>query len=234
MYLYRQYRNVVTPTVSQLEASGVEASFYTRSTAETHQVYGPSRSELPVVEDFVKSIQSDDVVYDIGANAGLYTVFCAVMTEAMIHAFEPVPSNATLLQENLALNNTNATIHRIAVGDVDTEVQLTRPDTLSHGTTKVVSQESGGEIIAEQRSIDSLVASDVPPPNVMKIDVEGYELRVVDGMGDVLETRPPRTIFIELHEEADRDPIRSALTNSGYQINKILERGDEQHIKAHR
>lgn len=230
--LYRYIRSVITPSVSTLEVDDIEASFYTRTPAETHQVLGPSRAELPLVNQVINTISEGDIVYDIGANAGLYTIFCALSKEVSVQAFEPVPSNAELLRENLALNNVEADLQEIAVGADNDKVNMSQPNRIAHGTTEIVGYSDDDTITVELRSIDSLVGGYFEPPDIVKIDVEGHENAVIDGMTSVLEDNPPRVLFIEIHNDVDKNTIYSTLSDAGYLVNEVFERSAERFIEA--
>jgi predicted RNA methylase len=62
--------------------------------------------ERAILEDLLRSLEPDDVFYDIGANVGTYTCFAAskLVPNAVV-AFEPEPKNATRLREDLDLSD---------------------------------------------------------------------------------------------------------------------------------
>lgn len=78
------------------------------------------RGERPVLKDLMTNLRADDVVFDIGANVGLYTCFAGQMVGGdQLVAFEPHPTNADRLAANADLNGIDACIKRVALGAVD-------------------------------------------------------------------------------------------------------------------
>jgi FkbM family methyltransferase len=235
MRVYRRAMNFKTPSVTEIEIDGTTGSFYTRTTAETHQIHGPAQGEIPVIREVLQDLSPDDIFYDIGANAGLYTVFAAKsVSQGAVHAFEPIPANIERLRENLQLSGVEVEVHPFAIGSSDETVTMTTPDALSHGTPEVTSESDNDTINVEQRSIDSLIESNVQTPNVVKIDVEGYEMSVIKGAEKLLRESPPRSIYIELHEDGRSEAVQNELEEAGYTTSVFHERSHESYLKATR
>jgi len=230
---YRYGLHLITPPVTELQANDSVAKFYTRNVGETHEIRRPGRKELPVVKMFLDDLETGDIVYDIGANLGLYSVFSGVAEDVEILAFEPVDSIVERLRENLELNGVSAAVHQIAVGDSDGEVTLSSSSAQSLGTATVVDETNRQSQRVTQRAIDGLVREGVSPPDVLKIDVEGYELAVLKGMKNVFADHSPRLLYVELHESGS-DGVRAMLEKQGYETEIVFERGAEKHLKAKR
>ena len=167
--------------------------------------------EEDVLDACLRMIRPGDVFYDIGANAGIVAVDVArTFGEAVtVHAFEPQPTLADSLTISIALNAfTRAHVHRILLGDVSGEADLYLAD---HGVhSSIVSREAGAlRLSCRMETIDRLVAAGtLPPPSVMKIDVEGAELRVLNGARRTLRATPPVIVF-----EADDNMARFGYTH---------------------
>ena len=152
------------------------------------------------------SLRASDVFYDIGANIGLVTLLAArERPDARIHSFEPEPRNADHLTENVALNALgNVTIHRLALGSAPGHAKLFVVGATGSGLHSLVpSDETGGH------SIDILVSTGAEiaertgeRPDVMKIDVEGFEMDVLNGCEALLGRGGCREVFVEAHAHA--------------------------------
>jgi FkbM family methyltransferase len=162
--------------------------------------------EQSVQEAMLRHLRKGDVFYDIGANVGFFTVLAAYMVgieEGRAYAFEPTPDNAEEIRSNARLNlATNLAVIEKAVSDKAGTGQLQVVDDQSwsklidYGEHPLTEQVMDVELVA----IDDLVASgEIEPPDVVKIDVEGAELAVLEGMRKTLAEHAP-VIICELHD----------------------------------
>ncbi|HUF38894.1 MAG TPA: FkbM family methyltransferase [Anaerolineales bacterium] len=145
-------------------------------------------------------------LYDIGANIGYITLLMARMTgeTGRVFAFEALPENAARLDEHVRLNGfeSTVTITHAAVIDANREVRFIRG--ASHATGRVIEpgadpQDRGDTITVPGISIDHFVIElGHPPPDLVKIDIEGGEALALSGMVRTLEMTCP-VIFLELH-----------------------------------
>lgn len=165
--------------------------------------YGRGNNELPVQQALERHATSGSVVFDIGANVGFFTVLAArlVGPDGHVVAFEPVPSNAEYVRRNARLND----MENIAV------VEKAVSDATGHGDLVLASYSGGAALsIADTppdatesvtvplTTIDEAVETGaVPPPGIVKIDVEGAELEVLRGMESTLRHHRP-TIICEI------------------------------------
>jgi FkbM family methyltransferase len=127
--------------------------------------------------------------WDVGANYGYYTgIFSEPRySQSRVVAFEPNPRLVARLTHDMATRN-NVTIFAAAVGTDDGEAELHIPQA---GTACGSLRPIGGENVKVLvRSVDSLLAEGQPLPNVMKIDVEGWEAAVLDGFRRKGEVKP--------------------------------------------
>jgi len=167
--------------------------------------------EESVLDACLRALRPGDVFYDVGANAGIVAVDVArTFGDAVtVHAFEPQPTLARSLTVSIALNAfTRAQVHRLLLGDTSGETDLYVAD---HGVhSSLVSREAGAiRLSCRMETIDGLVAAGtVPPPSVIKMDVEGAELRVLQGARKTLRVAPPVIVF-----EADDNMARFGYTH---------------------
>lgn len=169
---------------------------------------------------------------DIGANLGEWTVPLAraVGPAGRVVAVEPAPRNAAALDKTLAANALrHAEMLRCAIGERDGMVEFAVPLVTSAradtGTARVGAAAAGQEAIeVELRRLDTLAADErLERIDLIKIDVEGHERRVLDGGGDSL-TRFRPVLVVETGHEApgDRAAIQDRLRGLGYRMLGIL------------
>jgi FkbM family methyltransferase len=142
------------------------------------------------------------VFYDIGSNIGFFALLAAHfvgLDQGHVYAFEPTPDNAAEIRSNVALNGLpNVTVIEKAVGAAAGTGQLQVVDDQSW--SKLV--ETGDHPFTEQVLDIDVVAIDdldIRPPTVVKIDVEGFELQVLEGMRRTIAEHAP-VIICELHD----------------------------------
>ena len=143
------------------------------------------------------------VIYDIGANIGLYSLILArEYPSSQIHAFEPERQNFFKLIRNIELNLLkNVTAHLIAAGEERKIGSLYLQGELpGQGEHSLVNPVSKLYTPIEVWDLDTYVRiKKVPSPDLVKIDVEGYELQVLKGMAGLLKSKKPKLI-IEVHQ----------------------------------
>lgn len=166
--------------------------------------------EIQKIMQFIQSRQG--VILDIGANIG-YTAHCfSQMHNAHVIAIEPDSDNLECLRTMLC-NIPNITILGIAVGEKDSFVdfkQLNIAGVKQHALGKVV--DSPGDTLC--RSIDSLRV-EYGKVNFIKIDVEGFEGNVFDGMIETLELDRP-IIYCEICGVENLTKIRVMMDRLNY------------------
>lgn len=202
--------------------------FHANTQEERHGLWWLQKHEVDYLEKMIESCGSNDVFFDIGANIGFYTCTAAVLTDSEIHAFEPHPGNVQRIKQNLSLNDANATVHELALGATNGESEFATksPDRPGFGFGVVTENpgpdKASEEITVCQRSATKVVESgDAPQPTVVKIDVEGFEGKVLDGMTSLIESSSLHTIFLEIHNPA---PHRLSIEDFGSSEEEILSR----------
>jgi len=134
-------------------------------------------------------------------------------------SFEPVRSNVRFVQRHLSLNHIdNAQIVEAAVGRND-GVTLFEP----HSSNAMGRVSDSGSIVVKQVSLDALSESRaIPDPVVMKIDVEGAELSVLEGATRMLARCRP-SIFLATHGQQIHRDCCEFLRNAGYSLRTLYE-----------
>lgn len=155
------------------------------------------------------------VFFDIGANVGFFTVLASriVGGEGAVVAFEPLPENLRALQEHVRLNRAqNVTVVAAAVSDRAGTERFGPADNPAMGGLA-----PDGSIDVATVTLDDLVKEGaVRRPDVLKIDVEGAELRVLAGARRTLvEARP--AIVLSAHGWQLFEACREFLGQIGYE-----------------
>jgi FkbM family methyltransferase len=166
--------------------------------------YGPASYWLGIVERPLQrlakaNVHKGDIVYDIGANVGLHTLFFSrlVGEDGHVFAFEPSPATARKLAEHLQLNGVkNVTILEKAITRGVGTMHLS-----VHEDPCQTHLDEHGEISVATTSIDALI-HELPPPNCIKMDIEGGELEALPGGQECFLTYKPK-LFLATHFGSD-------------------------------
>ena len=145
------------------------------------------------------------VAVDVGANIGRHTLSLAqsVGSAGTVLAFEPNPKIYAILQSNIALNQLNhSRAYDIALGDAKGIASLRVPkegtaEYSNMGLASISALDTPHDLVNVQvRSLDDVIAdTDIARLDVVKIDVQGYECKVLDGMRDILSKYSPAVVF---------------------------------------
>jgi FkbM family methyltransferase len=177
-------------------------------------------AEMSFILDYV---DQNDVIYDIGANAGSYTILAAGVKKAKVVAFEPVPSTFERLKNNIAINHieSNVTSINTALGKDTGIVKFTSDDDCTNHVLQGDEDTSINTIEVAITTLNKIVESS-PFPTGMKIDVEGYEHEVLSGALEVLKDSRLKFIIMETGDQdkkynSERSSIISDLKAEGFE-----------------
>jgi FkbM family methyltransferase len=164
---------------------------------------------------FEREIFPGAVVYDIGANVGYFSLLAAVLAgpEGRVFAFEPLPRNLAFLRRHVALNDLGNIVAVVpaAVSEHSGEAAFDRGASSAMGHLT----ESGG-IAVKVVALDEMVAAgELPPPDFMKVDVEGAEYAALKGAQDLLKKYRP-VLFLDTHQREAHRPTIALLQELGY------------------
>lgn len=202
-------------------------------------------------------VRPGDVFHDIGANIGIYAIAAAhrVGADGRVVAFEPHKVNATALLRNVTESGLADRVEVVATA-VSDRSGLARFHYKSLKSASTASQlghtrRAGGEgefdpVVTELVPavvIDELVAAGrIPPPSLVKIDVDGNELEILRGMEKVLTGADrPRAVQVELNP-GEEPAVTAFMSGCGYALaerhftkhgRKMLDAGRTREEIAH-
>jgi len=205
---------------------GDVSSTFTVTTRSEHVRAITLGGEATMLARFLQDIDGNETVWDVGACVGTYACFAAqILDEGEVVAFEPDPTNRHHLRVNLSRNASPGrwTILPAALFDRDTELQLQSSFVEAGGGHHFV--DDNGETVVEGRTGTSVVERGFPSPDVVKIDVQGAELRVLSGMEQLFPQI--ETIYLEVHEtktgryDTDTEDIEAYLRDHGFTLESL-------------
>ncbi|MDD5729769.1 MAG: FkbM family methyltransferase [Candidatus Omnitrophica bacterium] len=179
----------------------------------------------------MREVKENDVIADVGAYGGLYTIALAKRAgrNGKIVVFEPDRNNLALLRENVKLNEIPCEIKIIesVAGDVQGKVRFQMKGSSVSSVSPCACADTAQDEPVESTTLDQVFGDG--RLDILKIDVEGFEGRVLLGAKNLLQRKAgfPRAIFIEVHPYAwekygtDSRSIVSFLTDAGYKIEDL-------------
>lgn len=190
--------------------------------------------EQPVSEAIVDSLKGARCFVDVGTNLGWYTVLAAKnLAGGSVIGFELDDLNVDLLRKNVELNQCdNIEIHHAAVSDEPGTISYKRsaaaPSAVFSIATDGGPDDDGVMVTVDSVTLDGFFNARQDSPDVIKIDVEGAETMVLNGMKRILHDVKPR-LFIEVHPTklpaygSSVAEVVSILMDHGYEIFEMQE-----------
>jgi FkbM family methyltransferase len=195
---------------------------------DTRDILGSSLATRRLWEPHVTPLVHDlltegDVFVDVGAHIGYYTLIASriVGPNGCVYALEPHPATRKLLKANVRRNDaSNVRILAVAAGAERTEGVLSTPSAGDAARMSLaVRGIDDGEPVSVASLADIVSASDIARLSLIKIDVEGYEDRVLRGLEPVLGRGGARpTILVEVHAHLNsgvRKPVADFCRRTG-------------------
>lgn len=165
--------------------------------------FGKSGYEVRLEAALREAIAEGDCVWDVGANVGWYTLRFAqwVGPGGQVVAFEPARSVVSHLRKSVA-DHPNITVWPVGLSNRDCSAPLLRGHDELGATSMIVADASakeGLETVVLARGDTMVKNGGARLPDLVKIDVEGHELEVLEGLAEILEQSRLRHLFIEMH-----------------------------------
>ncbi len=198
--------------------------------------------EHRTVAKFTTLVKPGDVVLDVGANVGMYTLLAGKLVgpTGKVYAFEPVRASHAALNENLRLNQAgeNVKTFKVALSNANGTAQMSIPTSVGRGSSSDAfnsfqldtdPSNTGAEVV-ETIKLDTFVSQyGLQRIDFIKVDIEGAELLFFQGAGEVLQQLKPSYIVFEAFEQycirfgytiAD---IIVLLKSAGYRVENYAE-----------
>lgn len=251
---HRYWRLRGERTVTVGDASAI---FLTEYPAEIDVLDFLAAHERDVIADLLGELDADDVLFDVGANIGVYACLAADRIAAdrtaahldsagEVVAFEPYPPNVERLRANVARNDATVDVRPVGLAEATGTVRFDRAALDRPGWPLASITDAPDAIEVAVESGDALVERGaVPQPTVVKIDVEGAEPLVIEGMTECLSDSTCRLVYCEVHGDSDLrrsaadfgsgpDELAMALEACGFTVERIQERAHEVYLKGRR
>lgn len=179
------------------------------------------------------------VIYDVGAFEGIMTLFFASRARQVI-SYEPNSRNYRRLLDNVQLNGlSNVLVRKMGVGEQRRNAEIVWDPSMPGGasaeslTVRQLAQSNAGvsrETIAITTLSEDAAEQNLPAPDLIKIDIEGWELEALRGARALIEAHRP-ALYLEMHGETVREKkskvaaIVDFLTAMGYPRIEHVESG---------
>ena len=195
----------------ELVHEGVRVVYATPSSTTKWRVDTLFEKE-PITIHWIAGFAANEVLVDIGANVGMYTIWAAKTRGVNVFAFEPEAQNYALLNRNIVLNGLGGQVKAYCVGLSDqagySELHLSALDVggscHSLGERLDFMHEPMNPVFSQgcvSARLDDLVAAGVlPAPDHIKLDVDGIEHKIIAGARRVLADRKVRSLLIETNQ----------------------------------
>lgn len=173
-------------------------------------------------------IQPGQIVYDVGANIGYISLIAARLVKASgkVFSFEALPANIARLTQNLGLNNFLAYTQVVHAAVIDKPGEATFLTHVSGAMGKAIGSAGRDETYAQSIKVNGVnldhfvFGLNNPPPDLIKIDIEGGEGLALAGMARLLkEIRP--VMLIELHGEEAARQVWENLKINHYELHAM-------------
>lgn len=186
--------------------------FVVENDLEEYRVNSIFEKEPETIE-WMNRFKDNGVFFDIGANIGIYTLYSACRhPDLSVFAFEPVSNNyASLLRNVWANNYSNVKSFHVALSDKECLTELYLSDLrIGNSGAQInspVDDKGGGfEALRVENvlcvSIDRLVQQfGFPIPSYVKIDVDGHESDILNGMSSTLRSEFLKSLLVEFNSQ---------------------------------
>ena len=201
---------------------------YTESNIEKYRAETFFQKEPETIAWIEKFIKDREIFIDVGANVGIYSLYVASLhRNSFVCCFEPFLANYLRLEENISLNLLpNIKAFNAGLGNQTRMVNFYSP--------KIEPGSSGGQVgttvdehgkkfnylsmqqIPVYRFDDFMYLFKLPPPNHIKIDVDGQEEQVIAGMATTLQNYLVKSVLVEVNPLFDKTKLETFMRYCGY------------------
>ena len=194
----------------------------------------------PAETDLIKKyVKSGMIVFDLGANIGWFTMILSklVGNSGHVYSFEPDPDYFQTLKENIQLNHlTNVSLFQMGVSNTSGVRNFSLNK--EFGTLVIGSKQKKDSLQIETTTLDDFCKKNQIKIDFFKMDVEGSEMLVLDGMKESIKNNPDMKFITEFHPNAIRgvglspEIFFEKIKQIGFKITKIPESGEIKEIEV--
>jgi FkbM family methyltransferase len=241
--LRQWYFRFVRPldNIFRVQIGDLNARFYVLKPEHLRSLESDKEGEGKIVEILISSLKPGDVVFDIGAHIGFYTILFAkaVGEKGKVIAFEPEEESFKNLENNLKLNDLkNALIFQKALGDESKESKLYLGQTIGNfSLVKTYEKAIESEEVEIVKGDQFVKEKNLSIPKLVKIDVEGYEYSVISGLSKTFSHPNCKIICCEVHPlllppEISSEKIIEIIKSFGFKQFNTYKRTNDYHLIA--
>jgi FkbM family methyltransferase len=174
---------------------------------------------------FREHIRPGAILYDVGANAGFFTLLASKLAgdSGRVYAFEPLPRNVEFLERHIRLNElANVQVESLAIAAMSGEAYFRIAQHASMGGLS-----EGGNLRVITASLDDLIANGrVKRPDFIKMDIEGAESDALRGAKELLGGGP-MTIALSTHGWQQHETCWAILGDAGFNLELLKDGADD-------
>jgi len=216
--LYRAFLSRVN-CIKQVKVNGTDIAFDANEELHLLRAEWLDKKE-PETLDWINGFGEGEVLFDVGANVGVFSLYAALHRRCEVFAFAPEAKNYSCFNKNIFLNRLGRRVKALNIGLHDaTRIEFLQLHDLASGAALHSVGEAidwrGNRFEAQFEQavlafrLDELVEQfRLPPPDHMKIDVDGNELKVIRGAARTLSDPRFKSLQIEL-KEGDKELIEA-------------------------
>lgn len=173
--------------------------------------------ELEVLSHYIKQ---GSVIVDVGANVGNHTVYFAKILKGYVYSFEPQNKLFSILKKNVELNSLQhvTQLYNIGLSNASSKASIDDTPAGNIGGTSIRHDEKGE---MEVKTLDEVFRSIPKKIDFMKIDVEGFEYRVIEGAEKTIREHEP-LIFVEIWFENRLNAMLRKFDELDYTLVQVL------------
>lgn len=176
---------------------------------------------------FFRSVQVSGVIYDIGANTGYFSLLALTNDRSSVVAFEPMSNVAAEFSTLMSVNGVSkkARLIQIALSNKRGEVVMLTPGPHEMGLMETVLRgqavEKSEGVLVPMSTLDDIVEEkNLPPPALIKLDVEGAEELVLEGSKNLITKYRP-IIYVEVHGREPAEGVWRVATELEYKLSLV-------------
>lgn len=181
-----------------------------------YREYQPVEFELAT-----RLLNPGDMVLDVGANVGIFSLLIAKECASKIIAVEPLRKNIEILKRNINRLGFSEiiSVQEYALGQEEKEIQVSHNS--DHSGINIEKSEGETKEIIKVKRLDDLWKNLKKPKfRIMKLDVEGFEMNVLKGAREMFETSPPEICIVEFNPDYTEKTTPDSCTLWEYFINR--------------